>query len=189
MTWRSKRMWIDLISGSRKASNFCWAFILFLGSMGLLLVGISSYLGRNLTSLFPSPEIPFFPQGIVVSFYGISSIFITYYFYCAIWWNVGGGYDRFDTTEGLVYIFRWGFPGRNRRISLRFELIAIQSIRMEVKDGIYPRRLYLELLGQGDVPLTRTDENLTPRQIEEMAIQLASFLDVPIEPFDPSERD
>ncbi|WJZ81378.1 hypothetical protein VitviT2T_001223, partial [Vitis vinifera] len=54
---------IELITGSRKTSNFCWTFIIFLGSLGFLLVGTSGYLGSNLISLFPSQEIIFFPQG------------------------------------------------------------------------------------------------------------------------------
>jgi len=60
----------------------------------------------------------------------------------------------------------------------------IQSIRIEVKEGIYARRvLYMEIRGQGAVPLTRTDENLTPREIEQKAAELAYFLRVPIEVF------
>ncbi|CAK7323970.1 unnamed protein product, partial [Dovyalis caffra] len=58
----------------------------------------------------------------------------------------------------------------------------IQSIRIEVKEGIYARRvLYMEIRGQGAIPLTRTDENLTPREIEQKAAELAYFLRVPIE--------
>jgi hypothetical protein len=183
MNWRSERIWIELITGSRKISNFCWAFILFLGSLGFLLVGISSYLGRNLISLSPQ-QILFFPQGIVMSFYGIAGLFISSYLWCTISWNVGSGYDRFDRKEGIVCIFRWGFPGKNRRIFLRFLIKDIQSIRIELKEGIYTRRvLYLEIRGQGAIPLTRTDENLTPREIEQKAAELASFLRVPIEVF------
>ncbi|KAL4181115.1 hypothetical protein AMTRI_Chr12g269620 [Amborella trichopoda] len=63
-------------------SNLCWACIRFLGSIGFLLVGTSSYL---------------------------------------------------DT---LFLLFRWGFPGRNRRIFFRFLMRDIQSIRMEVKEEI-----------------------------------------------------
>ena len=184
MSWRSERIWIELIAGSRKTSNFCWAFILFLGSLGFLLVGISSYLGRNLISLFPSQQIIFFPQGIVMSFYGIAGLFISSYLWCTILWNVGSGYDRFDRKEGIVCIFRWGFPGKNRRILLQFFMKDIQSIRIEVKEGIYARRiLCMEIRGRGSVPLTRTDENLTPREIEQKLAELAYFLRVPIEVF------
>ena len=184
MSWRSESLWIEFITGSRKTSNFCWAFILFLGSLGFLLVGTSSYLGKNFISLVASQEILFFPQGIVMSFYGIAGLFISCYLWCTISWNVGSGYDLFDKKEGIVCIFRWGFPGKNRRISLRFLINDIQSIRIELKEGISPRRvLYLEIRGQGAVPLTRTDENLTPREMEQKAAELAYFLRVPIEVF------
>ncbi|KAL0532262.1 hypothetical protein IC582_031652 [Cucumis melo] len=186
MNWRSERIWIEFIRGSRKISNFCWAFILFLGSLGFLLVGTSSYLGRDLIALFPSQQIIFFPQGIVMSFYGIAGLFISSYLWCTILWNVGSGYDRFDRKEEIVSIFRWGFPGKNRRIFLRFLMKDIQSIRIEVKEGIYARRvLYMEIRGQGAIPLTRTDQNLTPREIEQKAAELAYFLRVPIEYFCP----
>nr|UXG56683.1 photosystem I assembly protein Ycf4 [Toona sinensis] len=184
MSWRSEYIWIEFLAGSRKTSNFCWAFILFLGSLGFLLVGISSYLDRNLIALFPSQQINFFPQGIVMSFYGIAGLFISSYLGCTITWNVGSGYDRFDRKEGIVCIFRWGFPGKNRRIFLRFLMKDIQSIRIEVKEGIYARRvLYIEIRGLGAIPLNRTDENLTPREIEQKAAELAYFLRVPIEGF------
>nr|YP_010942094.1 photosystem I assembly protein Ycf4 [Persicaria longiseta]WLS52553.1 photosystem I assembly protein Ycf4 [Persicaria longiseta] len=184
MNWRSERIRIELIRGSRKTSNFFWAFILFLGSLGFLLVGTSSYLGRSLISFFPSQQIVFFPQGIVMSFYGIAGLFISSYLWCTISWNVGSGYDLFDKKEGIVSIFRWGFPGKNRRIFLRFLINDIQSIRIELKEGISPRRiLYLEIRGRGAVPLTRTDENLTPREMEQKAAELAYFLRVPIEVF------
>nr|YP_009366266.1 photosystem I assembly protein Ycf4 [Aloysia citrodora]ARJ61883.1 photosystem I assembly protein Ycf4 [Aloysia citrodora]UVF35483.1 photosystem I assembly factor II [Aloysia citrodora]UVF36510.1 photosystem I assembly factor II [Aloysia citrodora]UWI54003.1 photosystem I assembly factor II [Aloysia citrodora] len=184
MSWRSEDIWIELLTGSRKLSNFCWALIVFLGSLGFLLVGISSYLGRHLVAFDPSEEIPFFPQGLVMYFYGIAGFFISSYLWCTISWNVGSGYDRFDRKEGVVCIFRWGFPGKNRRIFLRFLIKDIQSLRIEIKEGIYARRvLYMDIRGWGDIPLTSPDENLTPREIEEKAAELAYFLRVPIEVF------
>ncbi|KAG4152549.1 hypothetical protein ERO13_D04G129256v2 [Gossypium hirsutum] len=86
--------------------------------------------------------------------------------------------------EGIVCIFRWVFPGKNRRIFLQFLMKDIQSIRIEVKEGIYTRHvLYMKIRGQRDVPLTRTDENLTPHKIEQKAAELAYFLRRPIEVF------
>nr|YP_009436005.1 photosystem I assembly factor II [Colensoa physaloides]ATG26184.1 photosystem I assembly factor II [Colensoa physaloides] len=184
MRCRSKHIWIEPITGSRKRSNFCWTVILFLGSLGFLLVGTSSYFGRNWISLFPFQQIVFFPQGIVMSFYGIAGLFISSYLWCTISWNVGSGYDRFDQKEGIVCLFRWGFPGKNRRLFLRFLIKDIQSVRIEVKEGIYARCvLYMDIRGQGALPLTRTDENLTPGEIEQKAAELAYFLRVPIEGF------
>ena len=184
MNRRSKWLWIEPITGSRKISNFFFACLLFLGSLGFFVVGISSYLGRNLISFLPSQQILFVPRGIVMCFYGIAGLFISSYLWCTISWNVGSGYDRFDRKEGIVCIFRWGFPGKNRRILLRLFMKDIQSIRIEVKEGFNARRvLYMEIRGQGAIPLTRTDENLTPREIEQKAAELAYFLRVPIEVF------
>nr|YP_009449985.1 photosystem I assembly protein ycf4 [Burmannia disticha]ANK36182.1 photosystem I assembly protein ycf4 [Burmannia disticha] len=184
MNWRSKHIWIELIKGSRKTSNLLWSCILFGGSLGFLIVGTSSYFGRNLISIFPYQQILFFPQGIVMFFYGIAGLFISSYLWCTILWNIGSGYDRFDRREGIVCIFRWGFPGINRRIFLRLLMKDIQSIKMEVKEGIYPRRvIYMEIRGQGPIPLTRTDANFTPQEIEQKVTQLAYFLRVPMEVF------
>nr|UOW81106.1 photosystem I assembly protein ycf4 [Arceuthobium verticilliflorum] len=185
MNSRSERIWIELITGYRKKSNFCWPLILFFGSLGFFLVGTSSYLGRNLIFLFPYQQITFFPQGIVMSFYGIAGLFISSYFWCTISWTVGSGYDRFDKKKGIMYIFCWGFPGKKRRIFFRFLLKDIKSIRIEVKRGIYTRGalfLYIEMRGKVAIPFFfRPDDNLTPREMEKKAVELAYFLHVPIE--------
>uniref|UniRef100_A0A0E0GLC1 Cytochrome f n=1 Tax=Oryza nivara TaxID=4536 RepID=A0A0E0GLC1_ORYNI len=172
MNWRSEHIWIELLKGSRKR-----------GSLGFLAVGASSYLGKNIISVLPSQQILFFPQGVVMSFYGIAGLFISAYLWCTILWNVGSGYDRFDRKEGVVCIFRWGFPGIKRRVFLRFLMRDIQSIRIQVKEGLFPRRiLYMEIRGQGAIPLTRTDEKFfTPREIEQKAAELAYFLRIPME--------
>ena len=184
MNRQSKWLWIEPITGSRKRSNFFWACILFLGSLGFFLVGISSYFGEDLIPLLSSQQILFIPQGIVMCFYGIAGLFISSYLWCTILFDVGSGYNKFDKRKGIVCLFRWGFPGRNRRIFLRFLMKDIQMIKTEVQEGISPRRvLYMEIRGQGAIPLTRTDENLTPREIEQKAAELAYFLRVPIEVF------
>ncbi|RCV31414.1 hypothetical protein SETIT_6G175200v2 [Setaria italica] len=79
MNWRSEHIWIELLKGSPKRGNFFWAYILFLGSLGFLVVGASSYLGKNMIS------------GVVMSFYGIAGLFISSYLWCTILWNVGSG--------------------------------------------------------------------------------------------------
>nr|AKT94727.1 photosystem I assembly protein Ycf4 [Brunonia australis] len=186
MSWRSEHIWIEPITSARKTSNFCWAIILFLGSLGFFLVGTSSYLGKNLISLFPPQQITFFPQGVVMSFYGIAGLFISSYLWCTISWNVGSGYDRFDIEDGIVCIFRWGFPGKNRRIFLRFLIKDIRSIRIEVKESFSAyagHLLSVDIRGHGAIPLTHTDDNLTPGKMEKKVAELAYFLGVPIEVF------
>ncbi|KAI3448883.1 hypothetical protein Pfo_005548, partial [Paulownia fortunei] len=82
-------------------------------------------------------------------FLRIAGLFISFYLWCTISRNVGCGYDRFDRKEGKVYIFRWEFPGKNHRIFFRFLIKDIQSVRIEVKEGIYARPvLYMDIRGR-----------------------------------------
>nr|QBS50115.1 Ycf4 protein [Syringa pubescens subsp. microphylla]QSQ71700.1 hypothetical protein [Syringa pubescens subsp. microphylla] len=184
MNWRSKDIWLELIKGSRKLiSNFCWALILFLGSLGFLLIGISSYLGRKLLFFVPSQQFFFLPQGLVMSFYGMAGLFISSYLWCAICWNVGSGYDQFDRKGGVVCIFRWGFPGKNRRVFFRVNINDINGISLEFLRA--SRTIYLETtdkdLKEGLITLMRSGANLTPREVEKKAIELSDFLRVPLQ--------
>lgn len=40
-----------MIIGERRISNYWWTFIVFLGSFGFLLTGISAYFGPNIIPL------------------------------------------------------------------------------------------------------------------------------------------
>ncbi|KAK8472681.1 hypothetical protein PHAVU_002G278112 [Phaseolus vulgaris] len=186
---RSKEVLIYSITES-KISNIFSALIIFLGSLGLLLVAISSYLGMDLF-LF-SEEIsnfPFIPQGATMAFYGIGGLFISFYLWWILLWNIGGGFDIFDKKNKKVCFIRWGFPGKNRRIILKIPMNEIQSIRIIAgvqERGILTRTLtyesivYMETIEQGFIPLTRIEDNLTPPEIANKAGELAFFLGVPL---------
>nr|YP_010881527.1 photosystem I assembly protein Ycf4 [Pellia neesiana]WIA68605.1 photosystem I assembly protein Ycf4 [Pellia neesiana]WIA68691.1 photosystem I assembly protein Ycf4 [Pellia neesiana]WIA68777.1 photosystem I assembly protein Ycf4 [Pellia neesiana] len=173
---------VDFITGSRRVSNFCWALILSLGALGFSLVGFSSYLRKDLIFFLSAEQIMFVPQGLVMFFYGIAGLSISFYLWCTIWWNVGSGYNRFDKRNGTFSLFRWGFPGKNRRIFVQFLIRDIRSVRMEVREGFLPRRiLYIRIKGQQDIPLSRIEEYSTLREMEDKAAGLARFSKISIE--------
>jgi hypothetical protein len=172
----------ESIIGSRRFSNYWWASIIFLGGLGFLFVGISSFLEFNIIPFLDANNILFFPQGLVMSFYGIIGLLLSLYFWLIILWNVGEGYNEFNKDEGMMYIFRWGFPGKNRRILLSYPIKEIEAIRVEIKEGFNPQRtLYVQIKGKPDIPLTRIGEPLSLGEIEKKAADLASFLQVAIE--------
>ena len=79
-------------------------------------------------------------------------------------------------------IFRWGFPGKNRRIELNFPIQDVQAVRLEIKEGLNPRRsLYLRAKGRRNVPLTRVGQPMSLAQLENEGVQLARFLGVALE--------
>lgn len=167
------------VIGSRRASNFIWAFLILGGSISFLITGLSSYFHYNILFIFNSNNIVFFPQGLIMCFYGFLGLIFGVYLWLTIFWSVGGGFNEFNKVNGIVRIFRWGFPGKNRRILLEYSLNKIEAIRIELKQGFNPKRMiYLQIRGKNEIPLTRIGQPLTLEEIELQASELAKFLQV-----------
>ncbi|MDF5715765.1 MAG: photosystem I assembly protein Ycf4 [Rhizonema sp. NSF051] len=178
----SARILHQEILGSRRFSNYWWATIVFSGATGFLLAGISSYLRVNLLPFSDPTQLIFFPQGLVMGLYGIAGLLLSLYLWLVILWDVGGGYNEFNRETSLVKIFRWGFPGKNRRIELIFPVKDVQSIRVEIRGGLNPKRaISLRAKGRRDIPLTRVGEPMSLKDLETQAAELARFLGVPLE--------
>jgi hypothetical protein len=201
------------IIGERRFSNYWWATILFFGAIGFLFTGFLSYLdskaitselkGLNLLiydltrssvtnfsvsnemgSQNGSSSISFFPQGLLMCFYGSLGLLLSFYWWFLIFWNVGGGFNEFNKKEGFIRIFRWGYPGQNRKIDLYYTLKDVESIRVELKQGAFTdsqRTIYLKLKGKKEIPLTGIGDPLTIQEIEKQASELANFLQISLE--------
>jgi hypothetical protein len=171
-----------IVIGSRRLSNYWWASVIFLGGSGFLLTGISSYLGFNILPFIQSTDIVFFPQGLVMCFYGILGLLFSLYLWLTLLWSIGGGFNEFNKKKGFIRIFRWGFPGKNRRIDLFYSITDVEAIRVELKEGLNPKRtIYIKIKGKRDIPLTRIGQPLTLEEIEQQAADLAKFLQVSLE--------
>lgn len=207
-----------IIIGERRLSNYWWASVIFVGACGFLYTGISAYLGQSLFSFIFSSiisasdqsqtivnnsfDITFFPQGLLMSFYGSLGLLLSLYWVLLIFWNVGGGFNEFNKKDGFIRIFRWGYPGKNRKIDLVYSLKDVEAIRVELKQGLDPQRtIFLRLKGtsgltnnsdvsnntkpmQGfkrEIPLTGISQPLTLKEIEKQASELANFLQVSLE--------
>ncbi|MBF2000110.1 MAG: photosystem I assembly protein Ycf4 [Synechococcales cyanobacterium C42_A2020_086] len=170
------------VLGARRFSNFFWAFVSTLGGVGFLLSSLSSYFQVNLLPFSDPTQLVFIPQGIAMGFYGVAGTLLGLYLWLIAIWDVGGGYNEFNRETGTLTIFRWGFPGKNRRIEVTHPLEDVQSIRVELREGLNPRRtLYLRIKGKGDVPLTRVGQPLSLSELENQGAELARFLRVPLE--------
>lgn len=170
------------VLGSRRFSNYLWATIVTVGATGFLLAGISSYLQVNLLFLSDPTQLVFVPQGLVMGLYGIAGLLLSLYLWLAILWDLGGGYNEFDKSKDKIKIFRWGFPGKNRRIEIESPMQDVQSVIIDIKEGLNPRRaLYLKVKGRRDIPLTRVGQPLSLKELEIQGAELARFLGVPLE--------
>ena len=172
----------DVIVGSRRFSNFLLAFVLFFGGLGFLLTGISSYFQKNLLFFINSLELAFLPQGLVMTFYVVVAISLSIYISLTIFWDVGSGYNEFDKQNELVRIVRRGFPGKNRQILLVYAFKNIKSIKLNIQDGINPKRIiYLCTKDQREIPLTPVEQPRSLEVLENEASELARFLNINLE--------
>lgn len=170
------------VLGSRRLSNYFWATIVTMGATGFFLASLSSYLKVNLLLVSDPTELIFVPQGLVMGLYGAAGLLLALYLWLVILWDVGGGYNEFNRETGNIKIFRWGFPGKNRRIELDCKIQDVQSVRVDLKEGLNPRRaLYLKVKGRRDIPLTRVGQPLSLSDLETQGAELARFLGVPLE--------
>jgi len=171
------------IVGERRFSNYWWATVIFMGSLGFFFTGISSYFQVSLfQQTTPSEILHFFPQGLLMCFYGSLGFFLSLYWWCLIFWNVGGGFNEFNKKENFIRIFRWGYPGKNRKIDLYYTLKDVESIRVEIQQGLDSQRtIYLKLKGNREIPITGIGQPLTLQEIEKQASELANFLQISLE--------
>jgi hypothetical protein len=173
-----------MIIGERRISNYWWAIVISLGSFGFLFTGITSYIASSTggDTILNTQIVPFFPQGLLMSFYGSLGVLLSLYWWFLIFWNVGGGFNEFNKKDGFIRIFRWGYPGKNRKIDLSYALKDVEAIKVELKQGLDPQRtIYLRLKGNREIPLTGIGQPLTLKDIEKQASELANFLLVSLE--------
>jgi len=172
----------DKIVGSRRFSNYFWSLFLFVGGLGFLLAGISSYFKINLLPFVNLIELVFIPQGLVMMFYGTLSLSISIYIIITILLDIGSGYNEYNRVENLVKIVRKGFPGKNREILLTYNVSNIRSIGIKITEGLNPTRsIYLCLKDERQIPLTPIQEPISISDLEEEAADLAKFLDLKLE--------
>ena len=171
----------DNIVGSRRFSNYFWSFFLFVGGLGFVLAGFSSYLKINLLPFTNSNELVFIPQGLAMVFYGTLSLGISTFIILTVILDIGSGYNEYNKIENLVKIVRKGFPGKNREILLTYPFSNIQAIGIKIKEGLNPTKsIYLCLKDERNIPLTSLQEPTTISSLEENAADLAKFLNLTI---------
>lgn len=167
------------VLGSRRVSNVLVALVVTTGGLGFALTSASSFFGVDLLPIGHPAELALVPQGLVMGLYGLAAILLATYLWTVIAIDVGAGSNRFDRASGSATISRRGF---RQQIDVQIPLRDIQAVKVEVRDGLSPRRrIALRVQGRRDMPLTRVGEPMPLADLELSGAQLARFLGVPLE--------
>lgn len=172
----------DTIVGSRRFSNYWWSSIILLGGLGFFIVGLSSYFNIEIMPFSQSANLLFLPQGIIMLFYGTVGIIVSLFLWYTIFLNIGSGYNEFNNDQGIITIFRLGFPGKNRILKLKYNIQEIQSIKIKIDEGLSPKReICLKTKDKREIPLTKVGQPMGINEIETEASDLANFLGIVLE--------
>ena len=170
------------ISGSRRISNIFWATVVCLGGFGFFLAGLSSYSKLNLLLFSDVTEIAFIPQGIVLLFYGTVGSILGLFLWLTVLWDIGFGYNEYNSDLKQVLVYRKGFPGTKRELFFNFPFKEVKSIKVRVQDGLNPKRqIFLCLKDSREIPLSGSDQPMALSKAEEEAVNLAKYLNVYLE--------
>jgi len=111
--------------------------------------------------------------------YGVAAVLLATYLWAVIGIDVGAGSNSFDKKAGTLTVTRRGF---RQLISITTPLKEIQAVKVDVRDGLSPRRrLSLRVQGRRDLPLTSVGEPMPLADLERGGAELARFLGVPLE--------
>jgi hypothetical protein len=165
--------------GSRCLENGFWAVVMSLGGLSFFMAGLSSFWKINFLVYFNYNEVAFFPQGLILLFYGTLGSVIGIFLLLNVWWNVGSGYNEYNRDIQKVILYRRGFPGKNKTITFTFAFKTIKAIQLRIQEGLNSKHQVLMALDDNrEVPLTGSDPVLILQRIEVEALSISKYLNI-----------
>jgi len=182
-TPRKAKIQRDVLYGARRFNNYIYARIIYFGGLGFLVTGISSWVRKDLFPFININEIQFFPQGLTICFYGTLAIILRLYLSTRRIFSIGRGFNEYNKEKQQIHIFRWGFPGKNRRLNFFYTFSEIKSLRLESQNQISNLDLYLCLKEERKILLMKfdRDKQTSPQKLEYISSNLAKFLNIILE--------
>nr|YP_007517019.2 photosystem I assembly protein ycf4 [Euglena viridis]AEY70792.2 photosystem I assembly protein ycf4 [Euglena viridis] len=165
-----------------KLIKYIFNITILLGGLSFLIVGLSSYIGYNIIMFFNASEIIFFPQGLTMCFYGVAGIIVGLNQLKILILEAGEGYNEFNKEKKVMTIFRKGIQGKNSDINISYPLTDIEAIKIEINTDLFnsKQKIFVCLKGKNDLPIIQLEKPLKINELEEKAIEIASFLKVPV---------
>jgi len=169
----------QIVTGSRRGSNYVVGSMVSIGGIGFLLASLSSYLGKDLLPLGHPGSFIFVPQGLIMGLYGVAAFLLAIYLWSLVVVDFGSGKNLFDKQLGKLLVSRRALFNE---INVEIALKDVKAVKLEVREGINPRRrIALRIQGRRDLPLSGVGQPLQLAQLEKEGAELARFLNVNLE--------
>lgn len=138
---QTENIFKEEITETNKLIKYLLNGIILLGSLGFLIVGVSSYVKSNIIGFLDSSQIIFFPQGLTMCFYGSLGMLLSINQFMISLLKIGEGFNKFDKKNGTMTIFRKGFPWKNSDVNITYPLKDIVWNRSCIKKKIFLKKL------------------------------------------------
>ena len=169
----------QIVTGSRRVSNYVVGSMVSIGGIGFLLASLSSYLGKDLLPLGHPGSFIFVPQGLIMGLYGIAAFLLAIYLWSLVVVDFGAGKNLFNKELGKLLVSRRALFNE---INIEIALKDVKAVKLEVREGLNPRRrIALRIQGRRDLPLTGVSQPLQLAELEREGAELARFLGVNLE--------
>ncbi len=99
--------------------------VMFLGSIGFGITGLSSYFNKDILPFLEVKNIIFFPQGLTMLIYGSLGILFSLNQFRILILKVGEGYNEFNKIEGTMTLFRKGQTNEESDLKIIYPLTDI----------------------------------------------------------------
>jgi len=169
----------QIVTGSRRGSNYVVGSMVSIGGIGFLLASLSSYLGKDLLPLGHPGSFIFVPQGLIMGLYGLAAFLLAVYQWSLVLVDFGAGKNVFDKQLGTLTVSRRALL---KQINVEIQLKDVKAVKLEVREGLNPlRRIALRIQGRRDLPLSGVGQPLALAELEKEGAELARFLGVNLE--------
>ncbi|WP_320668120.1 photosystem I assembly protein Ycf4 [Prochlorococcus sp. MIT 1307] len=169
----------QIVTGSRRGSNYLVGSMVSIGGIGFLLASLSSYLGKDLLPLGHPGSFIFVPQGLIMGIYGVIAFLLAIYLWSLVLVDFGAGCNLFDKELGTLSISRRALL---KQINVQIPLKDVKAVKLEVREGLNPRRrIALRIQGRRDLPLSAVGQPPSLAELEKEGAELARFLNVNLE--------
>lgn len=99
--------------------------VMFLGSVGFGITGLSSYFNKDILPFLEVKNIIFFPQGLTMLLYGSAGFLFSLNQFRILISKVGEGYNEFNKINGTMTLFRKGQTNEESDIKIVYPLTDI----------------------------------------------------------------
>jgi len=135
----------EKIEETDKTIKYIINIIMFLGSLGFTITGISSYLNKDILPFLEVRNIIFFPQGLTMLIYGTLGLIFSINQFRILLLKIGEGYNEFNKINGTMTLFRKGQTNEQSDIKIVYQLSDIEALKIEVKTELFnnKQRIYI----------------------------------------------